>query len=134
MDRSFVFGGDLIVVTGNGEPGAGGNVWRVTAAGVAIKIATITDPVTGAPVHLEGVITLPNDPRYGPWAGTIIAGDENFNTDLTKWDGTGAFQRATQQIARWQRLTNWRSRPAVSFILLSQRTSISSILALISLV
>src|SRR5438132_3807528 len=99
VDRSCVFGGDLIVVTGNSGPtgtGAdegGGNVWRMKANGTATLLASITDPVTGLPVHLEGVITLPNDPRYGPWAGTIIAGDENFNSDLTKkgriWSITG---------------------------------------------
>ncbi|HEX7899972.1 MAG TPA: Ig-like domain-containing protein, partial [Planctomycetota bacterium] len=64
VDRTGVFGGDLIAVTTNG------GVWRVSSAGVARKLAQI-------PAHLEGVHTIPNDPaRYGPWAGKILAGAE----------------------------------------------------------
>src|ERR1051325_4624261 len=35
VDRSCVFNGDLIVVTGNGSDPDGGNVWRVTGGGAA---------------------------------------------------------------------------------------------------
>jgi hypothetical protein len=77
QDRFCAAGGDLIVVTGNeqlGNPANDnvGNVWRVTSAGVATKVATINR-------HLEGVETLPNDIlRYGPLAGKILAGDEDI--------------------------------------------------------
>jgi hypothetical protein len=77
QDRACAFGGDLIVVTGNEQtdfPGAGnvGNVWRVTSAGVATKIAQFG-------THLEGVVTIPNDPvKYGPAAGRILAGAEDL--------------------------------------------------------
>src|SRR4029077_3344482 len=27
--------------------------------------------------HLEGIIVVPNDPAYGPWAGQIVTGDED---------------------------------------------------------
>lgn len=59
IDRTGVFGGDLIVVTT--EPA--GNVWRVTSTGVATKLASLG-------THLEGLTTVPNDSvKYGPWAG-----------------------------------------------------------------
>ncbi len=64
IDRTGVFGGDLIVVTTVGK------VWRVTSAGVPTKLAEI-------PTHLEGMIVVPNAPtRFGPLAGQIIAGAE----------------------------------------------------------
>jgi RHS repeat-associated protein len=62
VDRTGVFGGDLIVVTD------AGGVWRVNAAGVASQVATLNTP-------LAGVTTIPDDvARYGPWAGKILAG------------------------------------------------------------
>jgi len=62
VDRTGVFGGDLIAVT------AAGGVWRINSAGVAERITNLSTP-------LEGVTTLPDDPtRYGPWAGKILAG------------------------------------------------------------
>ncbi|HEU4768910.1 MAG TPA: hypothetical protein VFS77_16110, partial [Pyrinomonadaceae bacterium] len=62
IDRTGVFGGDLIAVTSTG------GVWRITSAGVATRIAELGTP-------LEGVTTVPNDvPNYGPWAGKILAG------------------------------------------------------------
>jgi hypothetical protein len=36
------------------------------------------------PTHLEGAITVPNDPvRYGPWAGRILIGAEAVNRFYT---------------------------------------------------
>lgn len=65
VDRTGIFGGDLIVVTTTGE------VWRVNSAGTPTPI---TAPKG---VHLEGLIVVPNIPvRYGPLAGMIIAGAE----------------------------------------------------------
>ena len=65
IDRTGVFGGDLIVATTTG------NIWRVTNAGVPTKLANVGVPP-------EGLITLPTDPlRYGPWAGKIVTGSEN---------------------------------------------------------
>ncbi len=64
VDRTGTFDGDLIVVTTSGE------VWRVTVAGVPVRIAA-------AGVHLEGLVVVPDVPgRYGPLAGKIIAGAE----------------------------------------------------------
>ena len=79
QDRFCVAGGDLIVVTGNEQTGVptndlSGNVWRVTSAKVATLVATIGH-------HLEGVVTVPNIPAvFGPAAGRILAGAEDFKT------------------------------------------------------
>ena len=79
VDRTGIYGGDVIVVTSAGE------VWRITPAGVPTMLAS-----TG--VHLEGMITVPNVPvRYGPLAGKIIAGAENEGL-LWAFDATGASQ------------------------------------------
>ncbi len=65
VDRTGIFGGDLIVATTTGE------LWRVSPAGVPVAIM----PPAG--VHLEGLIVVPDVPvRYGPLAGKIIAGAE----------------------------------------------------------
>ncbi|HEX8150503.1 MAG TPA: PKD domain-containing protein [Pyrinomonadaceae bacterium] len=62
LDRTGVFGGDLIAVT------TAGNVWRVKSAGAATKVAELGTP-------LSGVVTIPADAdKYGPWAGKILAG------------------------------------------------------------
>ena len=64
VDRTGVFGGDLIVVTTVGE------VWRITSAGVPTRIAAVG-------VHLEGMIVVPPYPaRFGPLAGKILASAE----------------------------------------------------------
>ncbi|MFY9224897.1 MAG: Calx-beta domain-containing protein [Blastocatellia bacterium] len=64
VDRTGVFGGDLIVVT------TAGGVWRINSQGEPTKLASI-------PTHLEGLITVPNDvEKYGPWAGKILTGAE----------------------------------------------------------
>jgi RHS repeat-associated protein len=64
VDRTGVFGGDLIAVTN------GGGVWRVNSAGVPSLVARLN-------TFLEGLVTVPDDPaRYGPWAGRIVAGNE----------------------------------------------------------
>jgi hypothetical protein len=65
IDRTGVFGGDLIIAT------TAGNIWRVNSSGAATKLANVGVPP-------EGLITIPNDPlHYGPWAGTILTGSEN---------------------------------------------------------
>jgi hypothetical protein len=70
QDRYCAFGGDLIVVT------TVGNVWRITASGVATRV---WQPLLDVLIHLEGLTTVPNDPsRYGPWAATILAGAEGL--------------------------------------------------------
>lgn len=66
VDRTGVYGGDLIAVT------TGGEVWRIDSSA---STTTLIDDVN---VHLEGLITVPNDiSKYGPLlAGKVIAGAE----------------------------------------------------------
>ena len=67
VDRTGVFGGDLVAVTSTG------GVWRITSAGVATRVAQLN-------TALEGVTTVPNDAvKYGPWAGKILAGAKTQN-------------------------------------------------------
>ncbi len=67
LDRTGVYGGDLIAVTTTGS------VWRVNAAAEATKIATLD-------TRLAGVTTVPEDPdRYGPWSGRILAGAKDLS-------------------------------------------------------
>jgi len=75
VDRTGVYGGDLIVVTTAGE------VWRITSGAVA----TCIDDVG---VHLEGMATVPNDAQFGTLAGKIIAGNEG-NSRIYAFDNIG---------------------------------------------
>ncbi len=62
VDRTGVFGGDLLVAT------AGGGVWRVNASAVPTRLAQLGTP-------LAGVAAVANDPeKYGPWAGRVLVG------------------------------------------------------------
>ena len=64
VDRTGVYGGDLIVVTTTG------GVWRINSSGQATQLTRLG-------THLEGLQTIPNDPaKYGPWAGKILIGAE----------------------------------------------------------
>lgn len=64
FDRTGVWNGDLIAVTHTG------GVWRVNNAGVPTFLANLN-------AHLEGLITIPNNPaKWGPWAGKILVGSE----------------------------------------------------------
>jgi hypothetical protein len=64
LDRTGIYGGDLIVCTTEGE------VWRVSDAGTATPIADVNQ-------HLEGLVVVPDVPvRFGPLAGRILAGAE----------------------------------------------------------
>jgi hypothetical protein len=66
VDRSGVFGGDLIATATDGR------VWRVNAAGQAGQVAELGS-------SLGSVITLPNDvAQWGPWAGKILTGQDSW--------------------------------------------------------
>lgn len=75
VDRTGVYNGDLIVVT------TGGEVWRIDSAANATMIADVN-------VHLEGLVTVPDDPRYGDMAGKILAGAEQQSL-VHAFDNTG---------------------------------------------
>lgn len=84
-DQFCVANGDLIVVTGNSQNGNPandnvGSVWRVKANGSATLVRSLG-------THLEGVITVPNNPIYGPLAGRILVGDEDRDVTQNPQNG-----------------------------------------------
>jgi len=85
IDQTGLFNHDLIVVTG-GDRGQGGSVWRIKSnQDQSSGQKTLFKTIPGA--HLEGVITLPNEPvKYGPWAGKIVTGDESHEDELSRKD------------------------------------------------
>lgn len=73
LDQTGIWGYDLLVTTGQeGDfTGTTRGVWRVNPA------AQTATQITRIPAaHLEGALTVPNDARYGPWAGKLLTGDE----------------------------------------------------------
>jgi hypothetical protein len=73
VDQTGIFNDNLIVVTGDSlDDDSTEEVWKIAANKAASLLATINTE------HLEGVITLTNDPvKWGPWAGRILTGDES---------------------------------------------------------
>jgi hypothetical protein len=75
VDQTGVFSNNLVVVTGRGGS-EGGEVWLVDSATNAARLTTLSN--VDSFIHLEGVVTLTNDPvRWGHWAGKIITGAES---------------------------------------------------------
>ena len=72
FDRTGNFGGDLMVST------TSGGVYRVNSSGVATLIARL--PGNGA---IEGIISLPNDSRFGPLSGKILVGGTDIGLPMT---------------------------------------------------
>jgi len=77
VDQTGTFSNNLIVVTGDSsDDDTNEEVWEIAANKTANLLATPSAS------HLEGVITLTNDPaKWGPWAGKIITGDESAIPD-----------------------------------------------------
>ncbi|HEY0140201.1 MAG TPA: RHS repeat-associated core domain-containing protein [Thermoanaerobaculia bacterium] len=68
LDRTGVFGGDLVVVT------AAGGVWRVSASATPTRLAAFD-------TRLAGVAVVPDDVlAYGPWAGKVLAGAKELGS------------------------------------------------------
>jgi len=62
VDRTGIYGGDVIAVT------TSGGIWRINATGLATQIALLGTALTG-------VTIVPDAPeKYGPWSGKILAG------------------------------------------------------------
>jgi hypothetical protein len=70
VDQTGVFDHDMIAVTGNGTR-EGGGIWKIHSPSNFFRLAYLEN------THLEGVVTLPNDTNWGPWAGKIITGWES---------------------------------------------------------
>lgn len=66
VDRTGIYGGDVIAVT------TSGGIWRINANGLATQVALLGTPLTG-------VTTVPDaTEEYGPWSGKILAGAKNL--------------------------------------------------------
>ncbi|HYV11049.1 MAG TPA: PKD domain-containing protein, partial [Pyrinomonadaceae bacterium] len=62
VDRTGIYGGDVIAVTTTG------GIWRINSTGLATQVALLG-------TALNGVTTIPDAPeKYGPWSGKILAG------------------------------------------------------------
>lgn len=62
VDRTGIYGGDVIAVT------TSGGIWRINATGLATQVALLGTALTG-------VTTIPDAPeKYGPWSGKILTG------------------------------------------------------------
>src|SRR5678816_3583893 len=62
VDRTGIYGGDVIAVT------TSGGIWRINSTGLATQVALLGTALTG-------VTTIPDAPeKYGPWSGKILAG------------------------------------------------------------
>ena len=72
IDQTGVFSNDLIVVASDAPP----QVWLVNSNGSPALLAQISANAGG---NLEGVISIPNNTnQWGPWAGKILTGDEQY--------------------------------------------------------
>ncbi|HEV2391526.1 MAG TPA: hypothetical protein VG146_04095 [Verrucomicrobiae bacterium] len=72
VDQTGIWGGDLLVVSGQSGGIPNENIWRINTNKQTTLVASI--PTS----HLEGLVTLPNNPtQYGPWAGKLLTADEN---------------------------------------------------------
>jgi hypothetical protein len=78
IDQTGIWGNDLLAVSGADDllhlQSTNLNVWRIHSPTNIQPVATIPAQ------HLEGLLTLPNDPRYGPWAGKLLTADETQAT------------------------------------------------------
>jgi uncharacterized repeat protein (TIGR01451 family) len=83
FDRYGVAGGDLIVIASDFERPPS-DVYRINSSGVVTHLVHFDE-------HVEGLTTIPNDPLlYGPWAGQILASNEEDAEFFTIDPNTGA--------------------------------------------
>ncbi len=62
VDRTGIYGGDVIAVTTTG------GIWRINSTGIATQVALLGTALTG-------VTTIPDAPeKYGAWSGKILVG------------------------------------------------------------
>lgn len=77
VDRTGIYGGDVIAVT------TSGGIWRINATGIATQVALLG-------TALSGVTTLPDAvEKYGPWSGKIVVGAKDQGL-IYALDATGA--------------------------------------------
>lgn len=75
FDQTGLWGNELLVVAGPRENDGSGGLYRISPDCVATPILTnLPTP------YLEGLLTLPDEPRYGPWAAKLLTGNETNQT------------------------------------------------------
>ena len=77
LDQTGLWGNSLLAVTSRPSQGQS-DVWRITSQASASPLASDLPSWS-----MEGLLTLPDDPRYGPLAGAVLIGDETTNTLYT---------------------------------------------------
>jgi len=87
IDQTGIWSNDVLAVSGSDDSlsETNLNVWRIHTRTNAPQLAA-SIPTS----HLEGLLTLSNDTRYGPWAGKLLTADENEHSVLAV-DIHGAF-------------------------------------------
>ena len=75
VDQTGIWNNDLVAVTSDDvfHSLASHNVWRINSRTETNLITSITAS------HLDGLLTLPDDARYGPWAGKLLTADPNYS-------------------------------------------------------
>jgi hypothetical protein len=73
IDQTGVWSNDLFAVAGQdqSEPLLPLNVWRIHSPTSVHLVASIPA------FHLEGLLTVPTNSSYGPWAGKLLTADQN---------------------------------------------------------
>lgn len=73
IDQTGVWGNDLLAVAGQDQLSYPSplNIWRIHSP---TNVHLVTSVVT---VHLEGLLTVPTNSSYGPWAGKLLTADQN---------------------------------------------------------
>lgn len=74
IDQTGIWSNDLLAVTSDdiSHIFAPYNVWRIHSPTDVHLVTSITA------THLDGLLTLPDDPRYGPWEGKLLTADPNL--------------------------------------------------------
>jgi hypothetical protein len=85
VDQTGIWGGNLLTAGGAIAGTTNKHIWRIDSATNATLVTTITS------VQLEGLLTLPDDSTYGPWARKLLTGDEYLGL-IYAVDTNGAWQ------------------------------------------
>ncbi|HEV2208221.1 MAG TPA: hypothetical protein VG167_05560 [Verrucomicrobiae bacterium] len=73
IDQTGTWSNHLLAVTADGppQPGSTRGVWNIFSQTNPVQLTRINTE------HLEGLLTVTNDPAYGPFAGSLLTADED---------------------------------------------------------
>ena len=72
VDQTGIWSSNLFAVTSYANTAGGTRgVWRIPSPTNTLQFTRIDT------YHLEGLLTLPDDQKYGPWAGKLLTADES---------------------------------------------------------